>query len=525
MVINLAAGTYTLVEDAAPQGYQIADPIVFKIDDQGHVQIKKGGQWEETTDFSAYEAYTNRGEYGDGLDGSYVDNIYVRPIGGAEGAVAYCFNYDKLVPEEFPDSLKAATYTKREEKDFLSMTNGSLIKNNDQLVALIKSVLWKGYPNNQAGLQGNLSNEQFRALTQAAVWLFTNNVQLKSIPYFQRDLSAEEQRVYNELTATLSQSFQLNVYESSNPEYQNIVSTNYVKGPEKVPEVKMEDAPGATPLEPAKTNIKVKKEWQGQDAAQMPEITVYLVKNGQRTDQSLKLNAKNNWSGTFTDLPTVDKITDKTENDYSVEEDGVNNDQITLNGKTFTAKLTGSAKDGYTLTNTYQPTEKAVTFSKVGVNQTKELVGANLKVVEGESADGKVVKEWTSTDTAQKVSLKEGTYTMVETQAPAGYAIAEAITFRVTHDGAIEVKENGNWVARKDATVKMEDALAEQPNKPGKPEPNKPGKPHSNKPGTGSGHGRYPQTGENMNPMWLMTGVVVVAGAAGALFMWNKKQK
>ncbi|MDO4670084.1 MAG: thioester-forming surface-anchored protein, partial [Aerococcus sp.] len=687
VVMNLAAGTYTLIEDAAPNGYKVANPVVFRVDDQGHVQIKKNNQWETTTHFSDYEAYTNQTEYGDELDGAYVDNIYVRPIGGNDSSVAYCFNYNKRVPAEAPDNLKEGTYTKREEKDFLSMTNGSKIQNNDQLVQLIKTVLWKGYPNNQAGLQGNISNEKFRALTQAAVWLFTNDVRIQDIQYFQGNLSAEEQKVYNELTngnATLPQDFKLNVYEASNKDYQNIVGTNYVKGPEKVPEVKMEDektdkpkndlsilikkaekgtdnavigahlqifkegtqevvgdlktdgskkefkledgtyrlketeapsgyqkaddivfkvekgklylkegndfvesqnfeeialnnyeafadrnddsyswgftpygkhyylkenggkgqvlycfnidrhepaesyddgatieynpfdggevkytkivnpsklvtytenprikdpmqfyekikkviyagypnnhkglqgsltatefktatqlaiyyftdnidpktighgfegintpegakvkavfdkliayaennekAPGdyrlnmfssnngkyqnligtqvsdkdllytitmedekgqkPTPLEPAKTSVKVQKAWKGKDAATMPEVTVHLVKNGKRTDQSIKLNKDNNWSGSFNDLPTVDNITDKDPNVYTVEEDNVKDGKVTLNGNVFAVATTGSAKDGFTLTNTYQPTEKEVTFSKVEV--------------------------------------------------------------------------------------------------------------------------------------------------------------
>ncbi|MDO4670083.1 MAG: Cna B-type domain-containing protein, partial [Aerococcus sp.] len=292
--------------------------------------------------------------------------------------------------------------------------------------------------------------------------------------------------------------------------------------------VKMEDALKALPIEPAKTSVKVQKAWSGKDAATMPEITVYLVKNGQRTTQSIKLNQANNWTGTFKDLPVVDKVTDAKANVYTVEEDGVKDGKVTVDGNVFAVTMTGTAKDGYTITNTYQPTEKEVTFSKVEVNQTQELPGANLKVVEGEGKDGKLVEEWTSGTTAHKVTLKEGTYTMIETQAPTGYAVAETITFRVTHDGKVEVKDgNGNWVERKDALVRMEDALSEQPGKPNKPgQPDEPGTPNGgNNHGNGNNQGKYPQTGENTSQTLLMLGLVVVAGAAGALVMKNKKQK
>ncbi|MDO6234206.1 SpaA isopeptide-forming pilin-related protein, partial [Clostridium perfringens] len=91
-------------------------------------------------------------------------------------------------------------------------------------------------------------------------------------------------------------------------------------------------------------------------------------------------------------------------------------------------------------------TEKDVNFSKTEINKSEELPGAELKVVRGEGADGDVVQKWTSTDVQKTIKLEEGTYTMVETQAPNGYEVAENIIFRVTHDGKVEIKGNdGNW--------------------------------------------------------------------------------
>ncbi|MGU8805257.1 SpaA isopeptide-forming pilin-related protein, partial [Clostridium perfringens] len=85
-------------------------------------------------------------------------------------------------------------------------------------------------------------------------------------------------------------------------------------------------------------------------------------------------------------------------------------------------------------------------FSKTEINKSEELPGAELKVVRGEGADGDIVQKWTSTDVQKTIKLEEGTYTMVETQAPNGYEVAENIIFRVTHDGKVEIKGNdGNW--------------------------------------------------------------------------------
>lgn len=116
---------------------------------------------------------------------------------------------------------------------------------------------------------------------------------------------------------------------------------------------------------------------------------------------------------------------------------------------------------------------KGVTFSKKAVNGTDELVGAQLTVVVGDNENstsidsGKIARDsltsetlsWKSESTAKKYTLAEGTYTLIENQAPLGYAIAENIVFRVTSDKKIEIKQaDSNWVEQADSTVVMKDA-------------------------------------------------------------------
>lgn len=150
--------------------------------------------------------------------------------------------------------------------------------------------------------------------------------------------------------------------------------------------------------------------------------------------------------------------------------------------------IEGKVENGnVTITNTHvpvipeDPKTTDVTFSKVEVNGSAELPGASLKVVEGETADGQIATdaktgetlEWVSSNTAKIYSLSEGAYTMVESQAPAGYELAESITFRVTADGQVEVKgTDGSWTNQADATIKMEDAKT--PVIPEKPQSNTP---------------------------------------------------
>ena len=905
-VIQLEAGEYELVEEKAPNGYEIAKKITFKINDQGQVQIKSGDSYNEISDNISYESYTKKSEYGEEYDGHYSDNIYIKPIGGESEheTVGYCFNANRRPPEESPDNLKEGKYEKLEEKDFKSLADNSKISSNEQLVKLVKEAVWEGYPNNKTGIQGNISNERFRALTQAAIWLYTDDKQLDDIPYFIDNYTQEEKEVYRKLiesdTAQVPDNFKLNIYKSTNNNYQNVLSTSYtngeslipsikmvdkkslkpqptgvellikkvakstgvqlkgatlgifkgegisgekvkdiqtngmaeklnleegiytiselvapegykkasdinfkiengklyikqgkgyvesenyeevdsnnyeafsdflddsshwsftpygkhyylkenggkgqvlycfnidlhapvdsyddgqtieynpidggevrytkiinpkelvaysenprIKDPQKfyesirrviyagypnknagigknlsnttykavtqlamyyftdsidyktvkhgfqeiredenkeilqayldlvsyaeneqteIPEdfklsiyksnnsryqnligtqynpndllytitmvdekqpqlaekevtfsktevngtkeleganlkvvegegkggklveewtsgkeqkkmtltegiytmietqapdgyevaeeitfrvthegkvevkqkdgqykalenstVKMEDALKQLPIVPATTKVKVQKAWSNTAEEAKKEVTVELYKNGQKTGETIKLNEDNNWTGEFTGLKVVDQVDQKTPNNYTVKEVGEDGGVIGIGKNNFAVTIKGTAKEGYTVTNTYKPTEKEVTFSKTEVNGTKELEGANLKVVEGEGKGGKLVEEWTSGKEQKKMTLTEGIYTMIETQAPDGYEVAEEITFRVTHEGKVEVKQkDGQYKALENSTVKMEDALKQLPivpNKPGK---------------------------------------------------------
>lgn len=89
-----------------------------------------------------------------------------------------------------------------------------------------------------------------------------------------------------------------------------------------------------TPLEPAKRKLQVTKEWKGIQPEKAPEIKVYLVKNGKKTDRFLTLNRENEWKGTFEDLPVTDTV-EAEENVYTVVEEGEKDGRVTLQGDTY----------------------------------------------------------------------------------------------------------------------------------------------------------------------------------------------
>ncbi len=76
-----------------------------------------------------------------------------------------------------------------------------------------------------------------------------------------------------------------------------------------------------------------------------------------------------------------------------------------------------------------------VEVSKVDITNNKELPGAKLVIKDSE---GKVVKEWTSTNKTKKFKLMPGTYTLSETYAPDGYILStETISFTLKANGKL----------------------------------------------------------------------------------------
>ncbi|MDT2683728.1 Cna B-type domain-containing protein [Enterococcus gallinarum] len=145
-----------------------------------------------------------------------------------------------------------------------------------------------------------------------------------------------------------------------------------------------------TPLEPATIHIPVKKEWKGTVGS---EATVVLKANGEVVKEAV-LNEGNNWETDFTDLPVVKDIQDKEAIEYTVEEKGAENGEVTIDGKSYTVAVTGNAKEGYSIVNSEiippTPLEPATIHIPVK-KEWKGTVGSEVTVLL--KANGEVVKE------------------------------------------------------------------------------------------------------------------------------------
>ncbi|MCF1684046.1 Cna B-type domain-containing protein [Tetragenococcus halophilus] len=99
----------------------------------------------------------------------------------------------------------------------------------------------------------------------------------------------------------------------------------------------------------AKTDIPVEKVWndgKDQDGVRPESIEVELLANGSETDfDNLVLGTENNWEGLFEDLPELDENGEKI--NYTIEETEVS--------KGYESEITGSAEEGFTVTNSRDP--------------------------------------------------------------------------------------------------------------------------------------------------------------------------
>ncbi|WP_157672980.1 SpaA isopeptide-forming pilin-related protein [Arcanobacterium phocae] len=492
--LTLEDGTYTLAELSAPWGYSKAANIVLKVNN-GLLYTKDAtGNWNQNTAFSptdpkplnAYTDFTD-GNFSWGTT-PYGKNFYVNRVNGngsTEGdEVIYCFNISLKAPtdsEDYgeniaPDISRFApppTFTAKYDASTLrSYASNPRIKDPEKFGATIQRIIHAGFPRNGANIKGDLTDTQFRTVTQLAIYNFSDSFGLDELAHspekhgFEGILDPGNIRIkkayeklvdYANSDAVIPADLYTPLYTPNYNDYQNFIGT-LVKPPSLVPLIEMIDTESLKSVEVSFSKVEVNS------TAELPgaslkvvsgeSVNGSVVKDGQwvSTDQVHKITLG---VGTYTMIESqAPKGYDKAEN-------------ITFR---VTDKGTIEIKDGdqwktrqdalVRMEDAKTPVTVEVSFSKVEVNSTAELPGASLKVVSGESVNGSVVKDgqWVSTDQVHKITLGVGTYTMIESQAPKGYDKAENITFRVTDKGTIEIKDGDQWKTRQDALVRMEDA-------------------------------------------------------------------
>lgn len=176
----------------------------------------------------------------------------------------------------------------------------------------------------------------------------------------------------------------------------------------------------------AKVSVPVEKKWVGPAAK---KATVRLLADGEDAGQSIELNESNGWKGSFKGLPKYSESGSEVR--YTVAE-------VPVEG--YSSKVTGGAKDGFTVTNTVKTGELdvsktvaareglAVDADKIFkfVVEATDAMGRKVSGTYGDATfeDGKATLKLKDGQTARITGLPAGTAYTVTERAAEGYTTA-----------------------------------------------------------------------------------------------------
>lgn len=176
----------------------------------------------------------------------------------------------------------------------------------------------------------------------------------------------------------------------------------------------------------AKVSVPVEKKWVGPAAA---KATVRLLADGKDTGESAELSKSNSWKHSFEGLAKYSRSGSVIA--YTVAEDPVEG---------YSSKVTGDAKDGFTVTNTVKTGELDVSKTVVAreglavdadkifkfVVEATDAMGRKVSGTYGDATfeDGKATLKLKDGQTARVTGLPAGTAYTVTERAAVGYTTA-----------------------------------------------------------------------------------------------------
>ena len=206
------------------------------------------------------------------------------------------------------------------------------------------------------------------------------------------------------------------------------------------------------------TSVKVKKNWADKNAQKKP-ITVKLLADGKEAKDldgkavpAVTLSEEGAWAGEFNNLVINNAQTDEAVK-YTVEEQ-------TPSG--FVSAVTGSQKDGYTVTNTI--IRGNIVVHKVSADKDDApLAGAKFELRSGDSVIASAVTGKDGKATFKDVEF--GSYTIVETAAPEGYVLsAKPLDVSVKENAkTVDAGTVSNKLIRGTVKIAKQDADSKKP--------------------------------------------------------------
>ncbi|CAB0864472.1 thioester-forming surface-anchored protein [Corynebacterium diphtheriae] len=380
-------GTYTLVEKKAPQGYEIASNIVFKIEND-KVFLKNGEDWSEVKKFvsedpTPLKAYNDFDHYdyswGTTSFGKfyYIDRDHENKSADAD-EIIYCFNLGRKQPLDSSDY--GASYNSWETVPTFKAQYGAetlikhatkpRIEDPKKFGDAIQRVIYAGHSKDPKKFGEGLTPTAFRTITQMAIYYFTDSFGLKELEEVIKEKGSESNDAHGFA----------GILDPENAEikkaYEALVA--YAEGDEKVPDDMR------TPL--------------------------YVTSD----------NKFQNFVGTWTNpqllFPVIEMIDPKASSKPSDHE---------------------------------EPKGHGVLFSVVDLGG-KEVVGAKFRILKGYAEPSKkpeVAAEWeTVAGDGHTVKLAPGKYKLEQKRAPQDFRPITTVEFEVDDHGAVKLTDEDKVV-------------------------------------------------------------------------------
>ena len=439
-LVQLDAGTYTLTEETAPDGYVLAESMTFTVDKNGKVTVKnENGEDVDAGGIIVMKDNTTK------VSISKQDITGDKEIPGAKlqvkdetgKVIEEWTSTDK--PHEINEKLVAGkTYTLHEENApdgyaYAEDVEFTVDEKGEVTTVVMKDAATEVFISKQditgtTEVEGATLSILDENGEQVAKWISTKNAYvLKGVlnadtTYTLHEENAPDGYAYAEdITFTIDKTGKVTI-NGEDVNGQVIMKDDVTKVTiSKQSVTGSEEVPGAT-LQILDKDGKVVETWTSGD--QPHEFTGKLI-----AGETYTLHEENAPEG----YAYAEDIT------FTVEKNGT----VTVDGKDVNGTVV--MKDDVA----------KVTISKQDLTSGEEVPGATLQILD---KDGKVVEEWTSTDqphTVQEKLTAGETYILKETNAPDGYGYAEEISFTVEKSGKITVNGedvNGQVVMKDDVT-------------------------------------------------------------------------
>ena len=386
---RIPAGTYTLTETTAPDGYVVAESVEFTVKATGEIQTV-----EMKDDYTKVQIKKTDIATGEEIEGAELK------ITDKDGNTVAEWTTDGT-PYEI-DRIPAGTYTLTETTAPDGYVVAESVEFTVKATGEIQTVEMKDdYTKVQIKKTDIATGEEIEGAE-----LKITDKDGNTVAEWTTDGTPYEIDRIPAGTYTLT--------ETTAPDgYVVAESVKFtVKATGEIQKVEMKD--DYTKVQIKKTDITTGKEIEG------AELKI--------TDKDGKTIAEWTTDGTPYEIDRIPAGT------YTLTETTAPDGYVVAESVTFTVEATGEIqtvemKDDYT----------KVQFKKTDITTGKEIPGAQLKITD---KDGSTVAEWTTDGTPYEIDrIKTGTYTLTETTAPDGYVVAESVTFTVEATGEIQMVE------------------------------------------------------------------------------------